>query len=65
MKDIILTLILIAIFSFISENVPGFGRLPGDFEIQYKNITIYLPLVSCALLALICSVIWTFAGRHP
>jgi Protein of unknown function (DUF2905) len=34
----------------------GLGRLPGDLVIERRNVTIYLPLMTCLLLSVLFSL---------
>lgn len=37
----------------------GFGRLPGDIAYKGKNLSFYLPIVSCLILsAVLTLVLW-------
>jgi len=39
----------------------GLGRLPGDIVIQRDNFTVYAPIVTCAILSVLVSVVlWVF-----
>jgi hypothetical protein len=45
--------------------LPGrLGRLPGDLVIQRENFTFYFPLVTCLLLSLVLSLLFSFWGRR-
>lgn len=36
----------------------GFGRLPGDIAYKGKNVSFYLPLVSCLILSVVLTLIF-------
>lgn len=49
-----LLVMLGARFSFF-----GFGRLPGDVAYKGKNVSFYFPIVSCAILSVVLTlVLW-------
>jgi len=35
------------------------GRLPGDIRIERENVRFYFPLVTCILLSLIVTILWS------
>ena len=41
----------------------GLGRLPGDMLIERGNFTFYVPLVTCALLSVVLSVLFWVVNR--
>jgi len=43
-------------------NLP-LGRLPGDFQIQSKGFTCFVPLASSILLSILLSIILTIFSR--
>jgi len=43
-------------------NIP-LGKLPGDFTIQGKNYTCFLPLATSIVLSILLSIILTIASR--
>ena len=43
-------------------NIP-LGKLPGDFTIQGKNYTCFLPLATSVVLSILLSIILTIASR--
>jgi hypothetical protein len=56
-----LLLLVIGGAVMLSEKIPGFGRLPGDFVIQKKNFSFYFPLATCLLVSAILSLFfWLF-----
>jgi hypothetical protein len=44
-------------FSFL-----GLGRLPGDIVYKGKHVSIYVPIVTCAILSVVLTLIlWLFS----
>ena len=52
--------LLIALFGKVS----GVGRLPGDIYIKKGSFVFYFPLVTCLLLSVIMTVIFSLFGRR-
>jgi hypothetical protein len=50
-------LIIFALCWFLRDRVPYIGRLPGDFDVVFGNVRLFLPIVSGLLLSLAWSVI--------
>jgi hypothetical protein len=40
------------------------GRLPGDIVVRGKNSVFYFPLVTCLLISIILTLIFSFFGRR-
>ena len=53
-------LLMLGIFLSVSHNFPTLGRLPGDFLIKKKDITLYFPLTSGLIISIIISCIINF-----
>ncbi len=63
---ILLGLMIIVVgvgFMFI-DRVPFLGRLPGDLRFQWKNVTVYAPVVTCLVLSLILTVLLNLFFRR-
>ena len=50
------------IFIFGSK-VPGLGRLPGDILIKKENVTFYFPIVTCILISIIVTLVFSLFRR--
>jgi len=50
------------IFIFGSK-VPGLGRLPGDIFIKKENVTFFFPIVTCILISIIVTLIFSLFRR--
>jgi hypothetical protein len=58
---------LVAVGALLALGVrlPGrLGRLPGDIVIRRENFTLYFPLVTCLLLSVILSLVFSLLGRR-
>lgn len=51
------------LFQFLGK-VPGIGHLPGDIIIKRENITFYFPWVTCLVVSLVLSVIFSLFLRR-
>lgn len=40
------------------------GRLPGDIVVRGKNSSFYFPVVTCLLISVILTLIFSFFGRR-
>lgn len=43
--------------------VPGIGKLPGDIYIRKGSFTFYFPLMTCLILSLILTLVFTLFGK--
>jgi len=55
--------LLLGGFFLLGGKIPWIGRLPGDIIIHKKNTHFYFPLVSCLLISLLLSFLFSFFGR--
>jgi len=46
-----------------ADKVPLIGRLPGDFVIKRKGLTIYFPLATGLLLSLVLTLLFNLLSR--
>lgn len=58
-----LGLILLAAGNF-SGKVPWLGRLPGDIYIQRGNWSFYFPLVTCLIISIVLTLLFSLFGRR-
>ncbi len=52
-------IILIGLLLMAGDKIPWLGKLPGDIIIRKKNFTFYFPLVTCILISLILTLVFT------
>mgnify|MGYP001582955522 CR=1 FL=1 len=44
--------------------LPGIGKLPGDIYIRKGNFMFYFPLMTCLVLSLILTLVFTLFGKR-
>ena len=50
--------------SSLTGKVPWIGRLPGDIYIERDHWRFYAPIVTCALISIILTLVLSFFGRR-
>jgi hypothetical protein len=60
---VLLGLLLLAGAHF-SGKVPWLGRLPGDIHIERGNWTFYFPLVTCLVVSIVLTLLFSLFGRR-
>lgn len=60
---VLLGLALLAVGQF-ADKVPWLGRLPGDIHIQRGNWSFYFPLVTCLLISVVLTLLFSLFGRR-
>ncbi|MEN1759224.1 DUF2905 family protein [Anoxynatronum sibiricum] len=58
-----LVLFLIGCCTLLANRM-GLGRLPGDFMLQRKNITMYFPLATSLLVSLLLTILLNLFFRR-
>lgn len=63
---IILGIIFIAggIVFTLAPKIPWLGKMPGDIVIQKRNVTFYFPIVTCIIISIIITILFSFFGRR-
>jgi Protein of unknown function (DUF2905) len=56
-------LLLIGLAFSLGGKLPWLGRLPGDIVWRRGNATFYFPIVTCLLLSLLLTLIFSFLRR--
>lgn len=56
-------LLLVGLFCYFADRIPGLGKLPGDFVIRRKNFTFYAPLATSLIISLILSLLFFLFQR--
>jgi hypothetical protein len=60
-----LILILLGILVSVGERLPWRpGQLPGDIVIRGKNSVFYFPIVTCILLSLLLTILFSLFSRR-
>ena len=57
-----IVLIGLGLLAGFFAKVQGIGRLPGDIYIRKGNFTFYFPLMTCFLLSMILTLVFTLFG---
>ncbi|UCE80113.1 MAG: DUF2905 domain-containing protein [Nitrospiraceae bacterium] len=63
---IVFGIIVVAVgilLTFIPK-IPWLGKLPGDILIQKRNITFYFPLVTCIIISIVLTILFSLIGRR-
>ena len=56
--------LIVAGVVFLSGKSIPLGRLPGDINIQKGNFTFYFPIVTCAVISIIVTIIFFIIGKR-
>lgn len=58
-------LVVLGALLTLGPKLPGrLGRLPGDIVIRGDHFTFYFPVVTCLLLSVILSILFSLLGRR-
>ena len=49
----------IGVLLMVGNKIPWLGKLPGDILIKKGNFTFYFPIVTCILLSIILSLLFS------
>ncbi|MED0714777.1 MAG: DUF2905 domain-containing protein [Bacillaceae bacterium] len=58
-----LLMVLGGILLFIGLFMQVVGRLPGDIVVKKGNFTFFFPIVTCIVISLLLTLIFSFLGR--
>ena len=53
-------MIVVGLFLWLGDRIPWVGRLPGDILIKREKFTFYFPIVTCILISLILTLLFSF-----
>ena len=56
-------LLLAGLFLTFGPRIPGLGRLPGDIVWRRGNTTVYFPIVTCIVLSLLLTLLFSLFRR--
>ena len=56
-------LLLAGLFLTFGPRIPGLGRLPGDIVWRRGNSTVYFPIVTCIVLSLLLTLLFSLFRR--
>ena len=49
----------IGVLLVVGDKIPWVGRLPGDIIIRKEKITFYFPIVTCVILSILLTIIFS------
>jgi hypothetical protein len=49
----------VGLFLWLGDKIPWVGRLPGDILIKKEKFTFYFPLLTCILISLILTLLFS------
>jgi len=53
----------IGVLLVVGDKIPWVGRLPGDIIIRKEKITFYFPIVTCVILSILLTIIFSLFRR--
>jgi len=56
-------LVLLGLALWSGFGASWLGRLPGDIRIERSNSTFYFPIVTCIIISVVLSIIFSFFRR--
>jgi hypothetical protein len=58
-----LVLVGIGLLMSLGGKIPFFGKLPGDFKFQNRNMIIYFPFTTMLLLSVLVSIVFWIISK--
>ena len=49
----------IGLLLLVSDKIPWIGRLPGDIMIKREKFTFYFPIVTCIIISIILTLVFS------
>lgn len=56
--------VIVGIGLLLMDKVPYIGRLPGDINVQWRNVSFYIPLTTCILISIILNILLNLFSRR-
>jgi hypothetical protein len=56
-------ILFLGVLLFLFDKVPYVGKLPGDILIKKGGITIYFPIVTCLVVSVVMTIIFSIFKR--
>jgi uncharacterized BrkB/YihY/UPF0761 family membrane protein len=60
---LVLTLALVAAMLFL-QHIPLIGALPGDIEVDFPGVSLYVPITTTVLLSMVLTFVVFFLHRN-
>ncbi|GGI10544.1 DUF2905 domain-containing protein [Gottfriedia solisilvae] len=61
MSKVLITLGIVLLV--VGVSLRFFGKLPGDIFVKKGNVSFYFPIVTCIIISIILSLIFSIIGR--
>lgn len=58
-----LAIVAIGAALWVFSSVPYIGKLPGDIYLRRGNVTFYFPIVTCILISVVISIVFSLMRR--
>ena len=58
-----IVIVLVGLLIWALSSVPYIGRLPGDIYVRRGNFTFYFPLMTCILISIIATILFSLMRR--
>jgi hypothetical protein len=56
-------LVGLGLLILLGSKIPWLGRLPGDILIQREKYTFYFPIVTCVVISILLTILFSFFRR--
>ena len=56
-------LVLVGLLVTFLPKIPYLGKLPGDIRIERKNFVFYFPIVTCIIISIVLTIIFSLFGK--
>ena len=53
----------IGVLLVVGDKIPWIGKLPGDIIIRKEKITFYFPIVTCLILSILLTIIFSLSRK--
>jgi len=56
-------IVVVGLLLLFIEKIPFLGKLPGDLSFKWGNSRVYFPIVTCLVISVILSLIFSYFKR--
>jgi len=56
-------IVIVGLLLLFIEKIPFLGKLPGDMSFKWGNSRVYFPIVTCLVISVILSLIFSYFKR--